>query len=663
MRKQITVSAPGKLMLFGEHAVVYNRPCIVTAVDQRLKLQLTTLEKPYFELNAPDVGIIDYKKKISDLGKGEIPKGAKFVEIALKNFLKEYPQKTGFKFKTLSDFKSTFGFGSSSASTVCAIKALSEISELNLSNEHSSLSDERSSLSDKEIFDLSYKTVSEIAGVGSGFDLAAAIYGGTIYFLTGGKAIKPLNLKNFSLVVGFTGIKADTPTIVKHLQEKMKKKPDFYNHIFDEIEKLVLLGKNSLVSQNYKRAGEFMNLNQTHLFKIGVSSKKLDGMIDAARKAGAYGAKLSGAGVGDCMIALIPPSKKSTVEKAIQKAGGEVLKVEVNAEGVRIETNKATAIAPSNIAFTKYWGRKDEKLRLPINGSISMTLSNLLTTTTVQFDEKLKKDDITINNEKKELEIGRVIKHLDRIRAIAEMTAFAKVASVNNFPTGTGLSSSSSGFAALTTAASVAAGLDLSEKELSILARQGSGSSCRSIPGGFVEWLDGNTSKTSYAKTIFPKDHWDIADVVAVVSKNRKEVPTSEGHENADSSPFLKIRVERMKSKNEELKKIIKKKDFKKLGEFIEQEALELHSIYMTQNPPLIYLNPNSLLIIKLTKKWRDEGLAVYFTVNTGQDVHLIVEKKNIKKLEDKLKEIPEVKQIIVNEPGDGTRLSDSHLF
>ncbi len=323
MKNQITVSAPGKLMLFGEHAVVYNRPCIVTAVDQRLKLQLTTIEAPYFELDAPDVGIDGYKKKIFDLGKGDIPKGAKFTEIALKNFIKEYPQKSGFKFKTISDFKSTFGFGSSSASTVCAIKALSEISNLNLSN--------------KEIFDLSYKTVLEIAGVGSGFDIAAAIYGGTIYFLTGGKAIKPLHLKNFSLVVGYSGTKADTPTIVKQLQEKIKKKPEFYTHIFNEIEKVVMLGKNALVDENYKKAGDFMNLNQTHLFKIGVSSKKLDDMINAARDAGAFGAKLSGAGVGDCMIALTSPSKKSAIENAIKKVGGQVLKVEVNAEGVRIE--------------------------------------------------------------------------------------------------------------------------------------------------------------------------------------------------------------------------------------------------------------------------------------------------------------------------------------
>ena len=324
---------------------------------------------------------------------------------------------------------------------------------------------------------------------------------------------------------------------------------------------------------------------------------------------------------------------------------------------------KSTAIAPSNIAFTKYWGRKDETLRLPMNGSISMSLSNLLTTTTVEFDEKLAADDITINDEKREKEAAKVIKHLNRIRKLAGINTYAKVISKNSFPTGTGLSSSASGFAALTVAGATAAGLKLSEKELSVLSRQGSGSACRSIPAGIVEWLDGDTSETSYAETIFGKDHWDIADVVAVVSEGRKEISTSDAHEGANTSPFMKTRIEGMKAKNELLKKIIAEKDFTDFGELIESEALELHSIYITQKPALIYLMPNSLLLMKLCKKWREEGLPVYFTVNTGQDVHLVIEKKNVEKLEERLKELPEVKQIIINHPGDGARLSNNHLF
>ncbi len=325
--------------------------------------------------------------------------------------------------------------------------------------------------------------------------------------------------------------------------------------------------------------------------------------------------------------------------------------------------NKSTAIAPSNIAFTKYWGKKDEISRLPENGNISMCLSNLLTTTTVEFSEKYSKDEVSINGEVEEGEESRAIKHLDRVRKLANSNLHAKVVSNNNFPRGTGLSSSASGFAALTIAATQAIGLKLSEKELSILARQGSGSACRSIPSGFVEWLDGETSETSYAKTLFPADHWEIADVVAVISEGRKEISTTEGMKSATSSPFVEARLERMKQKNANVRKFIKNKDFTSLGKLAESEALELHAIMITQDPPMIYIRPNTVLLIKLIQKWRAEGLECYFTINTGQDVHILVQKKDIKKLVAKLKEIQEVKDIIVNTPSNGTRIAIKHLF
>lgn len=325
---------------------------------------------------------------------------------------------------------------------------------------------------------------------------------------------------------------------------------------------------------------------------------------------------------------------------------------------------KATAIAPSNIAFTKYWGKKDEVLRLPENGSISMSLSNLLTTTTVEFSPKYSKDTVTINGGGlEEGEATRAIKHLDRVRKLAKINLKAKVVSNNNFPSGTGLSSSASGFAALSLAASKAAGVNLSEKKLSILARQGSGSACRSIPTGFVEWLDGNSSETSYAKTIFPANYWKIADVVALVSEGKKEVPTSVGQQTAASSPFMKLRVLGMKKKNKLVKDLVKKRKFREFGEEIESEALELHSIMLTQRPPLIYWTPGTLRIMKLLPQWRKAGVEAYFTINTGQDIHIIVEQKNVNKLKSKLKSVEVVKDIIVNIPGQGTRLSNKHLF
>jgi len=329
---------------------------------------------------------------------------------------------------------------------------------------------------------------------------------------------------------------------------------------------------------------------------------------------------------------------------------------------------KVTAVAPSNIAFIKYWGKRDEDLKIPMNGSISINLSNLLTTTTVEFNPDFKEDLVIINGEKEENEGSRVIKHLDRIRRLAKINypsapLRAKVVSKNNFPTGTGLSSSASGFAALTLAASKSAGLKLSEKELSILTRQGSGSSCRSIPDGFVEWLDGDRSETSYAVSIFPPDHWDIVDVVAIVSKNKKEVSTTEGQKLANSSPFFPVRLARIKEKIQLVKKYLKEKDFKNFGELLEAEALELHSIMLTSIPSLIYWLPGTLKVMHAVQKWRKDGLGVYFTVNTGQDIHLICLKKDAKEVARKVSRLPEVSRATINIPSVGARIISTHLF
>lgn len=325
--------------------------------------------------------------------------------------------------------------------------------------------------------------------------------------------------------------------------------------------------------------------------------------------------------------------------------------------------NKATAVAPSNIAFIKYWGRKDDVLRLPANGSISMNLSNLLTTTTIEFSEQFKNDEVIFNGKKENIVGNRAIKHIDRIRKLAGITTKAKVVTENNFPTGTGLSSSASGFAALTVAGAVAAGLTLSTKELSILARQGSGSACRSIPDGFVEWMDGDTSETSYAKSLYASDYWDLVDVVAVTSTEKKDVSSSTGHTLAQSSVFFPVRQSKMKEKITLCKKYLHKKDFQKFGELLETEALELHAIYLTSNPSLIYLLPETLRVMHVVKKWREKGLPVYFTLNTGQDIHLICENKNAKKVAALAENVEGVQRTIINNPSAGARVVNNHLF
>jgi len=216
-----------------------------------------------------------------------------------------------------------YGLGSSSAVTVATIKAISEFFEIKMEN--------------KELFDLAYKTILDIQGVGSGFDLAAAIYGGILYFVTGGKLIEKIKVKNIPLVIGYSGEKADTPSLVKMVNEKLKENPKKINKIFDEIEEIVNSARIEIENENWKEVGKLMNLNQDLLKKLGVSSKKLENLIKAALDSGAYGAKLSGAGGGDCMIAIADLENRKNVEMAIEKAGGKIIKLKVPGEGLKIE--------------------------------------------------------------------------------------------------------------------------------------------------------------------------------------------------------------------------------------------------------------------------------------------------------------------------------------
>lgn len=326
---------------------------------------------------------------------------------------------------------------------------------------------------------------------------------------------------------------------------------------------------------------------------------------------------------------------------------------------------KATAKAPANIAFIKYWGRKDDKLRLPANNSISMNLSDAFTITTVEFSPNLKHDVVEMMRgeglEEKARE--RVVAHLELIRQLAKIDCFARVKTKNNFPKGTGIASSASGFAALSLAGIAATGLNLSEKELSILARQGSGSACRSIPDGFVEWKAGDSSETSYAYSLFPPDWWDLSDIIAVVGETPKKVSSSEGHILAESSPFYKQRILRMNDKLEKVKEAITRKNFERFGEIIEEDAINMHAVMMTSQPPLFYWLPKTLEIILTVKEWRDEGLLVYFTIDAGPNVHLICQGKDEQNVVKNLRDIKEIKGIISNKPAKGARLIKKHLF
>jgi diphosphomevalonate decarboxylase len=325
---------------------------------------------------------------------------------------------------------------------------------------------------------------------------------------------------------------------------------------------------------------------------------------------------------------------------------------------------KQTAIAPSNIAFIKYWGKKDEELRIPCNDSISMNLSGATTTTTVEFSPLFVKDAVEcIDGKLTKQEIDRIVVHLDRIRVKAKITDRVRVVTENSFPKSAGIASSASGFAALTAAAAAAAGLTLSEKELSTLARLGSGSACRSIPDGFVQWVAGDTSETSYAYSLFPHTHWDIRDILVVVNNKTKEVASTEGMKNVEMSPFWRARHEGIEERIKTLKQALEEKNFSLFGETVEEDCLSMHVVMMTQDPPLYYWDSRTIEILTNVLEWRKRGIPVYFTVDAGPNVHLLCEGKDEERVQDAVFGLSAVQSIIVNKPAPGAHMTDDHLF
>lgn len=325
---------------------------------------------------------------------------------------------------------------------------------------------------------------------------------------------------------------------------------------------------------------------------------------------------------------------------------------------------KATAVSCANIAFVKYWGRKEHGLRLPLNSSISMNLDGATTTTTVLFDPALEADEVVIlGGETSERAAQRVSEHLDRIRALAGFSDRAQVMSRNSFPMGAGIASSASAFAALTTAACAAAGVDLDERALSILARQGSGSACRSIPAGFVEWHTADRSDDSYAEQIAPPEHWDIRDLIAIVQTEHKKVDSTKGNALVHTSPLADGRLATAERALPIIRDAIRARDFVTLGEESEQEALRMHAVAMTSRPSILYWSPATMRILLAVREWREAGRPAYFTIDAGANVHVLCQGADAEGLETSLRALPGVQDVMTNRPGPGTRLSDAHLF
>lgn len=312
--------------------------------------------------------------------------------------------------------------------------------------------------------------------------------------------------------------------------------------------------------------------------------------------------------------------------------------------------NVVTCTAPVNIAVIKYWGKRNEELILPINSSLSVTLhqDQLKTTTTVATSRSFQEDRIWLNGKEEDITHPRLQSCLREIRRLARkrrndgdpaldstsLSHKVHICSVNNFPTAAGLASSAAGFACLVYTLARVFGV---EGELSGIARQGSGSACRSMYGGFVQWIMGqkDDGKDSLAQQVEPETHWpELRILVLVVSAERKPVGSTSGMQTSvQTSCLLKHRSESVvPGRMREMIEAVRRKDFAAFAELAMKDSNQFHATCLDTHPPIFYLNRVSQQVISLVHQYNKHygETRVAYTFDAGPNAVIFTLQRHV---------------------------------
>jgi diphosphomevalonate decarboxylase len=326
----------------------------------------------------------------------------------------------------------------------------------------------------------------------------------------------------------------------------------------------------------------------------------------------------------------------------------------------------ATAVAHPNIALIKYWGKRDEQLVLPAADSLSMTLDVFATTTTVRLAPGAPGDRVLLGGaEASGPSAARVVAFLDLVRAASAVPHPAIVDSRNTVPTGAGLASSASGFAALAVAAAAAYALAADTRGLSRLARRGSGSACRSLFGGFAQWHaaldagdDSGADAASFAEPVPAAPTLDPALVVAVVDAGPKAVSSREAmRRTVATSPLYRPWVASSGQDLAQMRAALAAGDLPAVGEIAERNALGMHATMLAARPAVRYLAPASLRVLDAVTQLRDGGVAAYATMDAGPNVKVLCERSQAGAVAARLREAVPDASVVVAHPGPGACL------
>lgn len=319
---------------------------------------------------------------------------------------------------------------------------------------------------------------------------------------------------------------------------------------------------------------------------------------------------------------------------------------------------KYRAKAHANIALIKYWGKENEKLIIPNNNSLSMTLENLYTITEVNFiDEKSQSDVFYLDGKlQDEKETEKISKYIDHFRKLSGSDKKVEVHSYNHVPTAAGLASSASGYAALAGALNRLFDINYDKENLSKMARLGSGSASRSIYGGFVEWNKGFDHDSSFAIPVDNGD-FDICMIILVLNDKKKSISSRKAmKQTVETSPLYSSFVESSKDDLLNIKEAIKNKDIDKIGEIAQHNAMKMHATMLGANPAVMYINEDSIKAINKVKELRDKGYSIYYTMDAGPNVKLIVKKSEV---DDIINELDEFENKIISNIGNDIEVEE----
>ncbi len=319
-------------------------------------------------------------------------------------------------------------------------------------------------------------------------------------------------------------------------------------------------------------------------------------------------------------------------------------------------TARSTAVAHANIALIKYWGKADAALALPATSSVSLTLDAYRTTTTVEWGRDA--DSVELDGTPLVGEAGeRVTRFLDLVRALAGRSDGAAVVSRNTVPTAAGLASSASGFAALAAAATSAAGVDLDPRELSILARKGSGSAARSVFGGLAVWHAGVDDASSFAEPL-DDPGLDLAMVVAVVDAGAKTISSRAAmRSTAETSPYYPAWVESSRTDLRDMLDAIRRADFSRVGELTESNAMRMHASMLAATPPVSYWQPDRVRVLQLVRDLRDRGVECYATMDAGPNVKVLCQRAGLDSVRRAVEELA-LPGVTTSLPGPGVQVT-----